>query len=132
MELVNALQSLEPLEEGARPAVVKGVLELLVLMLAPMSPHLCEELWEMLGHIKGLNAERWPDYIPELAREEQVEIPVQVNGRVRSKICVDAGLSDDELVEKARSDSRIAPFLAGKNILKRIVVPNRLVNLVTD
>jgi leucyl-tRNA synthetase len=99
-------------------------------MLTPMSPHLCEELWEMLGHSKGLTAERWPDYIPELAKEEQVEIPVQVNGRVRGKICVDVGLSDDDVLKKAIADPRIQSFLDGKRILKQIVVPNRLVNLV--
>jgi leucyl-tRNA synthetase len=130
MELVNTLQAQEPLDQDARPAVVKGVLELLVLMLTPMAPHLCEELWEMLGHAEGLDATRWPEYVAELAAEEQVEIPVQINGRVRGKISVEAGLPEDELVERAIADPRIKPFLDGKRINKRIVVPDRLVNLV--
>ncbi len=130
MELVNTLQSLEPLEEGARPEIVKGVLELLVLMLAPMSPHLCEEMWEMLGHAGGLTEEPWPDYIPELAKEEQVEVVIQINGRVRGKISVDAGLGDDELASRALSDPRVQQFLNGKQVFSRIVVPDRLVNLV--
>jgi len=130
MEMVNTLQAQEPLDQDARPGVVKGVLELLVLMLAPMAPHLSEELWEMLGHEQGLDATRWPEYAAELAAEEQVEIPIQINGRVRGKVLVEAGLSESELVERATSDARIKPFLKGKRIIKRVVVPDRLVNLV--
>jgi leucyl-tRNA synthetase len=130
MELVNTLQAQEPLEQGARPEVVKGVLELLVLMMAPMAPHLCEELWEMLGHAEGLDATRWPEYVAELAHEDQVEVVVQINGRVRGKLSVEAGLPEDELVERAIADARVKPQLDGKRILKRIVVPDRLVNLV--
>jgi leucyl-tRNA synthetase len=130
MELVNTLQAQEPLDQGARPAVVKGVLELLVLMLTPMAPHLSEELWEMLGHAGGLEATRWPEYVAELAHEDQVEIPIQINGRVRGKMTVDAGLPEAELVERAIAEPRIKPLLEGKRIMKRIVVPDRLVNLV--
>jgi leucyl-tRNA synthetase len=130
MELVNNLQALEPLEKDARPGVVKGVLELLTLMLAPMAPHLAEELWEMLGHAGGLDAARWPAYIPELAEEEQVEVVIQINGRVRGRISVDAGLAEDELTERAIADPRIQPLLHGARVVKRIVVPDRLVNLV--
>ncbi len=130
MELVNELQAQEPLEQDARPAIVKGVLELLVLMLAPMAPHLCEELWEMLGHAEGLDTTRWPEYVPELAAEDQVEVVIQINGRVRGKLSVDAGLSEDELLERATADARIQPMLSGKRVIKRIVVPDRLVNLV--
>jgi leucyl-tRNA synthetase len=130
MELVNTLQAQEPLDKDARPAVVKGVLELLVQMLAPMAPHLCEELWEMLGHAEGLDATRWPECVPELAAEEQVEIPIQINGRVRGRISVEVGLAENELVERAIADPRIKPLIEGKRIVKRIVVPERLVNLV--
>jgi leucyl-tRNA synthetase len=130
MELVNALQAQEPLDQDARPEVVKGVLELLVLMLTPMAPHLSEELWEMLGHAGGLDATRWPEYVAELAAEEQVEIPIQINGRMRGKMSVEAGLPEDELVERAMVDPRIKPLVEGKRIIKKIVVPDRLVNLV--
>jgi leucyl-tRNA synthetase len=130
MELVNLLQLLEPLEEGARAEVVKGVLELLILMLTPMAPHLCEELWEMLGHADGLDSTRWPEYVAELAHEEQVEAVIQINGRVRGRILVERGLSEDELVERAMADARIQPLLNGKRVMKRVVVPDRLVNLV--
>ena len=130
MELVNTLQALEPLEQEARPGVVKGVLELLILMLAPMAPHLAEELWELLGHADGLDSARWPAYVPELALEEQVEVVIQINGRVRGKMRVDGGLGEDELAERAIADPRIQPLLIGTRVVKRVVVPNRLVNLV--
>ena len=130
MELVNELQAQEPLEKDARPEVIKGVLELLVLMMAPMAPHLCEELWEMLGHAQGLDATRWPEYVAELAHEDQVEVVVQINGRVRGKISVEAGLPEEELVERAIADGRIKPLIEGKRIIKHIVVLDRLVNLV--
>jgi leucyl-tRNA synthetase len=130
MELVNALQAAEPLETDARLEVIKGVLELLVLMLSPMSPHLCEELWEMLGHTDGLAATGWPTYSAELAAAALVEIPIQINGKIRAKISVEAGLSQDELLERAKADERIKQFLDGKKIIKQIVVPDRLVNLV--
>jgi leucyl-tRNA synthetase len=106
------------------------VLELLVLMLSPMSPHLCEELWEMLGHTDGLAATGWPTYSAELAAAALVEIPIQINGKIRAKISVEAGLSQDELLERAKADERIKQFLDGKKIIKQIVVPDRLVNLV--
>ncbi len=130
MELVNTLQASEPLGEGARPEIVKRVLELLTLMLAPMAPHLAEELWEMLGHNEGLSVERWPQYSEELAEEEQVEVVIQINGRVRGKIRVDAGLPEEELAELAFGDPKIEPLLRGARVLKRVVVPNKLVNVV--
>jgi leucyl-tRNA synthetase len=118
------------LDSNARPAIVKGVLELLVLMLSPMAPHLCEELWEMLGNSQGLDAAGWPEYAPELAAEEQVDIVVQINGRVRGKISVEAGLDENELARRAEADPKVKAALDGKKIVKRVVVPNRLVNLV--
>jgi leucyl-tRNA synthetase len=130
MELHNEIHALEPLEEGVRAEVRKEVLELLVLMLAPMTPHLAEELWEMLGHSGGLWTVKWPAFNAELAREDEVEIVVQVNGRVRSKLVVAAGLSEAGMVAKALADPAVALHLGGKEIVKRIVVPNKLVNLV--
>jgi len=130
MELVNTLQDQEPLDKHARPEILKQVLELLVVMLAPMAPHLAEELWEMLGHKEGLHCEEWPQYSEELAEEEQVEIVIQINGRVRGKICVDAGLPEEELAERAFADPKIEQLLRGARIVKRVVIPNKLVNVV--
>ena len=132
MELVNEIHAQEPLEEGVRPAVAKEVFELLILMLAPMVPHLAEELWEMLGHTgKTLAHAPWPKFVPELAAEDQVEIVVQVNGRVKGKVLVESGLSEEELKKQTLSDPKIAKLLDGQRVVKIIVVPNKLVNVVT-
>jgi leucyl-tRNA synthetase len=100
------------------------------MMLAPIVPHLANELWEMLGHKEGLHCEPWPDYSAELAKEEQVEIVIQINGRVRGKICVDAGLPEQELAERAFADPKIERLLRGARVVKRVVIPNKLVNVV--
>ena len=130
MELVNEIYAREPLSEGTRPAVVKEVLDLLTLMIAPMAPHLGEELWEMLGHEGGLARATWLAYRAELAAESQVEVVVQINGKVRGKIVVDAGLDQESLAERALAEPKVSELLSGKSIVKRIVVPDKLVNLV--
>ncbi|MGH9679316.1 MAG: leucine--tRNA ligase [Candidatus Acidiferrales bacterium] len=131
MELVNEIQAQEPLEEGMRPEVAKEVFELLTLMLAPMVPHLAEELWEMLGHTEDTLAKAgWPKFAPELAAEDQVEIVVQVNGRVKGRVSVDAGLGQEELAARALADPKIAKALEGQRVVKKIVVPDKLVNVV--
>jgi len=132
MELVNEIHAQEPLEEGVRPEVAKEVLELLTLMLNPMVPHLAEELWEILGHTGGTLAHAaWPKFIPELAAEDEVEIVIQVKGRVKGKLSVAAGLGKDELEKHVMSDSKIAKLLDGQRVIKVIVVPDKLVNVVT-
>jgi leucyl-tRNA synthetase len=130
MTLYNDIDEQEPLAGNIRPEVRKEVLELLTLMVAPMTPHLAEELWEMLGHTDGLWVVKWPAFNAELAKEDEVEIVVQVNGRVRGKIVVAAGLSEAGVVAKALADPAVAHHLNGKEVVKRIVVPNKLVNLV--
>jgi leucyl-tRNA synthetase len=130
MELVNLVHSLEPLEEGARAEVVRETLELLTLMIAPMAPHLAEELWAMLGHADGLSRAAWPEYVAQLAAEEQVEIIAQINGRVRGKIQCEPGLGDDELIERVLTDPRIAQLVAGQKIVKSVAVRDKLVNFV--
>lgn len=130
MDLTNALQAQEPLEQGASPEVLKQVFDLLTLMLAPMTPHLAEELWEMLGHEGGLVRARWPEWDAELAREEQFEVVVQVNGRMRGKIVVEGGLAEEEVSARAVAEPNVAAHIDGKKVLKRVVVPNKLVNIV--
>src|SRR5205807_10344332 len=103
MEMTNEIYLQEPLEKDVRPEVRKEVLELLTLMLAPMTPHLAEELWVMLGHSDGLWEASWPAFDEALTREEEVEIPVQVNGRLRGKVIVADGATDDEGEELARA-----------------------------
>ncbi|MGA9633393.1 MAG: class I tRNA ligase family protein, partial [Candidatus Acidiferrales bacterium] len=130
MELVNELTAQEPLDQDISPLILKRVLAALILMLSPMTPHIAEELWERLGNSTGLSNEKWPRYREDLTREEQIEIIIQINGRVRGKILVEAELSEDETRERAVNDVRIAPLIAGKQIVKIIAVPKKLVNIV--
>jgi leucyl-tRNA synthetase len=129
MDLYN--ESHAPIEShDVRPAIAKHVLEMLTLMLAPMTPHLAEELWEMLGHNHGLWNASWPAFDEELARDEEVEIVVQVNGRVRARLKVAAGLGAADIVPKALAEPAVAQHINGKRVVKQIVVPDKLVNLV--
>jgi len=130
MELVNAIYAAEPLDEGVRPAVQKEVLELVTLMLAPMTPHLAEELWEMLGHTEGLWTVSWPAINAELAKEDEVEIPVQVNGKVRGRVTVPAGSLQDEVMKLAAADAGVAGHLSGKTVRKVIFVADKMLNVV--
>jgi len=130
MELVNELQAQEPLDAEISPATLKSVFAMLVLMLSPISPHIAEELWEMLGFSGGLSKAKWPKYSEDLAREDQIEVIVQINGRMRGKIQVEADLGDDETLALAVKDPRISGLIDGKQIAKTIVVPNKLVNIV--
>jgi leucyl-tRNA synthetase len=130
MEFTNEIQKAEPLGQGVRAEVRKQVLELLTLMLAPMTPHMAEELWEMMGHTEGLWKVRWPESDAQLARDEEVDVIVQVNGRVRAKLRVAAGLGEAEIVPKALAEPAVAAHIDGKKVAKWIVVKDKLVNLV--
>jgi leucyl-tRNA synthetase len=132
MELTNEIYAQEPLEEGVRGEVQKEVLELLTLMLAPMTPHLAEELWEMMGHKDGLWTAGWPGYNEELAREDEVEIVVQVSGRVRGRVKVAAGAGEEEVLKLALADPGVAHHADGKRIVKKIFVRDKLLNLVVS
>ena len=133
MELTNEIYLAEPLENGVRPEIRKEVLQILTLLLAPMTPHIAEEMWEMLGNKDGLWNAPWPvllDEQLELAKDNEVEIPVQVNGRVRATLKVSTGVSEAEIVPKALADPAVARHIDGKRIVKQIYVPNKLLNLV--
>jgi leucyl-tRNA synthetase len=130
MELVNELHAQEPLDADLSPVILKRMLDVIILMLAPMTPHIAEELWEMLGNSGGILRAKWPRYREDLTREEQVEIIIQINGRVRGKTIIEENLGEDETQERALADARIAPLIAGKQIVKVIVVPKKLVNIV--
>jgi len=130
MELVNELQQQEPLEAGMSPVILKRGLMMLLLMLSPMAPHVAEELWEMLGIPGGMARQRWPVYREDLTREEQVEVIIQINGRLRGKILVDDSMTEEETRERALTDPRIKGLLDGKSLVKTVVVPQKLVNIV--
>jgi leucyl-tRNA synthetase len=111
---------------------VREALEALVIMLAPFSPHVAEELWEGLGHAGGLLSEvpRWPVADPELARREELEIPIQVNGKLRSRVIAAPDVSEEELRASALADDKVRTLLNGHELVKVIIVPRRLVNVV--
>jgi leucyl-tRNA synthetase len=108
----------------------RSALEKFVLLVSPFSPHMAEELWQALGHAETLAYEPWPRIDPALAREDTIEIPVQINGKLRSKLAVPTDIDAKALEAAARSDARIAELLAGKQIVKAVIVPGRLVNFV--
>jgi len=130
MDLTNEIYTMEPLNDGVRPEVQREVLELLTLMLAPMTPHIAAELWEMLGHEDGQWTAAWPAFDAELARETEVEIVVQVNGRVRGKLKVPAGMPEEQVIPLAKAEPSVTQHLDGKRVVKHIFVPDKLVNLV--
>ncbi|MBI1369317.1 MAG: leucine--tRNA ligase [Planctomycetes bacterium] len=114
------------------PALPRSVAEPFVLMLAPLAPHLAEELWAALGHKSSLSAEAWPTYDEALLVEDQVELVVQILGKVRGRITVPANADNKAVEVVALSDEKIAAQLGGKTVKKVIVVPGKLVNIVAN
>jgi leucyl-tRNA synthetase len=110
--------------------VLAEVLEKLALLLGPFAPYLAEELWEEQGRTGPVFKQAWPGYDPELAREDEAEIVIQVNGKVRGRIYVAFGTSPEALEKHAMDDAKIKSLLDGKQVLKVIVVPDKLVNIV--
>jgi leucyl-tRNA synthetase len=108
----------------------RGVMKQFVLLLSPFAPHVAEELWQALGGSESLAHEPWPEFDPQLAKEHLIEIPVQINGKVRSKVMVPPDTDVKQLEAAARADARTAELLAGKQIVKVIPVPGRLINFV--
>src|SRR5207245_449666 len=92
----------------------------LVLLLAPFAPYLAHELWEMLGEKSNLLKATWPKYDPDLAKEDELEIPVQVNGKLRGKIVVAPGTSEEDIKQKALADEKVQTYIVGKQIVKII------------
>jgi len=134
MELLNALGEFNVEPDAATPAeafVAREAIEALVVMLAPFAPHIAEEMWEGLGHEGGLLKDApWPIADPELAKKDELEIPIQVNGKLRSRVIVAPDVSEAELRSLALADERIQSFINGQKVVKVIVVPQRLVNVV--
>ena len=100
------------------------------LMLAPFAPHIAEEIWRHLGHEASLAREPWPEFIAARLVEEQIELPVQVNGKLRGKITVAADAAETDVFRAAESADSIRPWLAGKEVVRRLYVGQKLVNFV--
>ena len=127
MELLNELYQLEPQLSGMH---AHEICEKLTLLLAPFAPYTAQELWKDLGHDSPIFRHPWPGFDPELAKEDTLELPIQVNGKLRGHIRVALGTAQEELKHLAMTNEKIKTFIEGKQVIKTIVIPDRLVNIV--
>jgi len=111
-------------------AIARDQIERFLLLLSPMAPHICEELWSRLGHGESLTREAWPTFDEALTKDESVEIAVQIKGKVRDRITVPADASDEDVAAAALASPTIAKAIGGKPVRRTIVVKGRLVNLI--
>jgi leucyl-tRNA synthetase len=126
-ELIKLNNELPALE-----VVPKSIASAMALMLAPLAPHLAEELWQRLGHENSLAREAWPTWDESKLAESTIELPVQVNGKLRDKISVAADAEDDAVFATAEASEKLRPWLAGKQVHKRLYVKKKLVNFVVS
>ena len=135
MELLNELTAYPEIfacasRKAAPSALVAEIQRTFVLLLAPFAPYLAHELWEMLGETSNLLRESWPEYDTALAKEEELEIVVQINGKIRDRLVVSAHASEEELRKLALAAPKVQATLDGRQLLRAIVVPGKLVNIV--
>ncbi|MBM3219826.1 MAG: leucine--tRNA ligase [Candidatus Rokubacteria bacterium] len=136
MELVNALYAFEAASSDTIPAperaaLLREAVETVLLLLGPISPHVTEELWSQLGHTKSLFAERWPEADPGALRRDEVTVVLQVDGKVRGRLTVDVDAPEPRVRELALADDKVRAWVGGRTVDRVVVVPNRLVNIVT-
>ncbi len=137
MELVNALHdferdSLDQVAREERAALLREAVDTALLLLGPVCPHIGEELWTILGRPGSLFTQRWPTADPAVLRREAVEIVVQVDGRVRTRLTVEVGAPEQSIREAALAEDKVRPWIDGRQVAKVVVVPGRLVNIVTS
>jgi leucyl-tRNA synthetase len=132
MRFNTAISALMELTNAAYkwPQMPREAAETLVLLLSPLAPHLGEELWQRLGHDESLAYHAWPVADPALLKADVLEIPVQVNGKVRGKISVPAEAQEAEVLEIAKQDQNVGKHLAGQSVKRAIYVRGRIVNFV--
>lgn len=129
MELVNEVSDFEPSNDGEYKILRYSIMTTL-LLLAPFCPHIAEELWVAIGFKPSILEQRWPEWDEAIAKEEEIELVIQVNGKVRSKLRIAAGISDEEIKELALHDDKIRTYIEGKTIKNIFVVKGKLVNIV--
>ena len=129
MELVNEMVGFEPVNRKEMQVFTSAV-ENLLLLLSPFTPHIAEELWAKLDHKKNVSEMPWPVWDEEIAKDEEIELVIQINGKLRGKLLIPAGLTDDEVKERALKDSKVSELMGGQKIRKLIVIKGRLVNIV--
>lgn len=129
MELMNALSKFTEQDSQAR-SVRQEVLELVVLMLAPITPHICHALWSQLGYDKAVIDAQWPEVDADALKQDKTELMIQVNGKLRSKLMVDVNAQQADIEPLAIADENVQRYIDGKTIRKVILVPGRLINIV--
>lgn len=129
MELNNMLTAYLDQDEQDL-SVLKEAVETMIVLLSPFSPHICEELWQMCGHQDSVSLQSWPRWDAAALVQDEIEIAIQVSGKVRDRIMVPTGLSEDDLQDLALAQPKIQELLAGKQVVKTIVIPGKLVNIV--
>lgn len=132
MEFFNMIRkdSLQLKKEAQGRALIKESMVKIILLLSPFAPHICEEIWEKMGHDTLLSLSSWPEYDPDLAQEETLTIVIQVNGKLRGKIDVERDLPDEQVKERALGLDRVRLFVGDREIRKVILIKNKLVNIV--
>ena len=136
MELVNALSVFDGHPGGRVPPaerapLLREAVETILRLLGPFCPHITEELWSQLGHRESVFTQRWPTPDPDALKREEVTVVVQVDGRVRGRLLVGVDASEERIRQLALADERVRPWVASRRVEKVVVVPNRLVNIVT-
>jgi leucyl-tRNA synthetase len=126
MELLTGMTA----ATDAAPPVLREAVDTAIVLLAPFVPHIASELWEVVGHTTRLDTAAWPSVDPAALVQDEIELPVQVNGKVRGRIVVGAAASEAEIIAAALADERVQGHLDGRPIRKQVVIPGRMVNLV--
>jgi leucyl-tRNA synthetase len=131
MGTVNELYRLKTsVSFSAAPETWRWALETLLLLLAPFTPHITEELWAQLGHDTSVHLAEWPHHDEQYLVSDTMTIVVQINGKVRSQLSVPAGATEEAVIAAAKADSKVAKYISGKEIKKSIYVPGKLVSFV--
>lgn len=132
MEMVNALYNYreKAAKEQRNPYVLKEALQKLVVVLAPFVPHITEELWELIGEEGSVHSQKWPEYDQKVLVKDEVEIVIQINGKVKDRIFIPSGLDKVQTEKAALESSRVKALIEGKSTANVIVVPQKLVNIV--
>ncbi|MBN2144511.1 MAG: class I tRNA ligase family protein, partial [Candidatus Aureabacteria bacterium] len=133
MELTNSLSDVASRKESASPQIIKmtGVaLYKMLIILGPFVPHLCEEIWSNLGETSSIFKAAWPDYDERFLSQSMIEIAVQINGKVRGRLVIASDADEKTVLEQAKQNDKLRPYLQEGKIVKEIYIPGKLVNIV--
>jgi leucyl-tRNA synthetase len=139
MEFVNALYQFKdsgipptspPSEGGEKGEVFRDAVNTLIILLSPLVPYIAEEMWEMMGNRGGIMKEPWPSYDPEFIKAEEITIVIQINGKVRSRLTLNADINDEGIKKAVLSNDKVKEWVGDKEIKKLVIVPKKLVSIV--